>query len=367
MDLVTYFIPVFFAAMGLEAYLAKKRGLRVYRHVDVVCDLSLGVLQVLVSAVFAASLAGAYAWVYARRLFDVPSTWWTFLLALVGIDFCYYWFHRFAHRTHVGWASHAPHHQSEDYNFAVALRQGPLQPFFSKWFYLPLALVGVSPAVAATALAVDTIAQFFVHTRLVDKLPRPLEWILNTPSHHRVHHGCDAKYVDRNHAGIFIVWDRLFGTFVAEEEAPTYGTIKPLASFSPVRATLQPFVDVVRAGWARRRVVDLVTVWLRPPEWRADGVAPPPVDRERAAYDVPRIAPRTYAYARAQFVVGLLATVALLLLGARMDRVAFVVGVALVGAGFATVVGLYEGRAWAAPVEAVRVAALAVAAAVLVA
>jgi sterol desaturase/sphingolipid hydroxylase (fatty acid hydroxylase superfamily) len=167
----------------------------------------------------------------------------------------------------VGWVSHAPHHSSEDYNLAVALRQGPLQALFSTWFYLPLAFVGVPFETFVMLSSINTIYQFWIHTELIGRLG-PLEWILNTPSHHRVHHGCDARSIDRNHGGVFIVWDRLFGTFVEEQSRPVYGTVKPLQTWNPLRATWAPLAELLGKARASRTVGELVRSVVGPPEWQ---------------------------------------------------------------------------------------------------
>src|SRR5690606_31238042 len=150
-------------------------------------------------------------------------------------DFAYYWWHRASHRISFLWAAHVVHHQSEDYNLAVALRQAWFTSLSSWVLNLPLAFLGVPPLVYGVCAALNTLYQFWIHTRLVGKLG-PLEWVLNTPSHHRVHHGIDAPYLDTNYGGVFIVFDRLFGTFVEETHEPRYGTLDPIRSFDPVWA-----------------------------------------------------------------------------------------------------------------------------------
>ena len=153
-------------------------------------------------------------------------------MLFLGVDCAYYWFHRIAHEYNAPWAGHVVHHSSEDYNLAVALRQGTFQGLFSWVFYLPLALLGFPPAWFAAMTSFDLLYQFWIHTRAIGKLG-PLEWVLNTPSHHRVHHARNPKYLDKNYAGTLIIWDRMFGTFQAEEEEPVYGLTKPLEQLEP--------------------------------------------------------------------------------------------------------------------------------------
>lgn len=360
MDLITLSIPAFFLLMGVELLVSRLSGRRLYRLNDAIADLSLGILQQVVGIFSTGALALAYVWLWREhRLLDVssssPLAW---IAILVGVDFCYYWFHRASHRVNLAWATHAPHHSSEDYNLAVALRQGPLQPFASTWFYLPLAWLGFPPEMFATTAAINTIYQFWIHTELVGKLG-PLEWVLNTPSHHRVHHGCTGKYLDRNHAGMLIVWDRLFGTFQPEEEPPTYGTTKALASFSPIWASVAPVVEIARVGLRSERRLDLFKVWLMPPEWRPRGQEEPLPDVEgRPKYDA-RPSKAVSAYVFTHFFGTVALTVGLLFFGAEFERVWLVAGAVIVVVGLATAAGLHEQRRWALPAELARLAALA--------
>lgn len=168
---------------------------------------------------------------------ELPTdTWWYWLLLIVTLDLLFYANHRFVHRVNVGWAAHQAHHSSEYMNFTTALRQ-KWNPWFELIFFLPLPLLGFSPWTIYVAFAFNLIYQFAVHTEVVDKLWAPIELVFNTPSHHRVHHGSDPEYLDSNYAGIFIVWDRLFGTFVAERHRPTYGLTTPVGTYDVV--TLQ--------------------------------------------------------------------------------------------------------------------------------
>ena len=239
------------------------------------------------------------------------SAVWAWVACFLGVDFFYYWFHRASHRVNAVWATHVVHHQSEEYNLAVALRQGAFQGWFSWVFYLPLALVGFPPLMFLTLSAFNTLYQFWIHTRAIGRLG-PLEWVMNTPSHHRVHHACNPKYIDRNYAGTLIVWDRMFGTFKPEEDEPVYGITKPLNSWNPVWANLHVWVDLAGKARRTRRLADRVRLFLRPPGWQPDELggyeAPPEVDRatyRKFTTPVPR---GLAAYVFAQFVLVLVGT-----------------------------------------------------------
>ncbi len=176
------------------------------------------------------------------------------------------------------------HHSSEDYNLAVALRQGAFQGLFSWVFYLPLAFVGFPPSWFAAIMSFNLLYQFWIHTRTIKTLG-PLEWVLNTPSHHRVHHARNPKYLDRNYAGTLIIWDRMFGTFQAEEEEPVYGLTKPLDSWNPLWANLHVWRDLFRDAWLAPRWIDKLRIWFMPQGWRPDGIAGEPAGPRGDARD----------------------------------------------------------------------------------
>jgi sterol desaturase/sphingolipid hydroxylase (fatty acid hydroxylase superfamily) len=183
-------------------------------------------------------------WKYVAP-WHVPSTWAGLLFGVLAVDFAYYWNHRFVHRARIGWAAHQAHHSSEYMNFATALRQ-KWNPWFELVFFLPLPLLGISPAGIYLAFSINLIYQFFVHTETIQKLPRPIELIFNTPSHHRVHHGSDPIYLDKNYAGILIVWDRMFGTFKAELHRPTYGLTKKVDTYNLIKLQYGDYADLLR-------------------------------------------------------------------------------------------------------------------------
>src|SRR5438105_7417245 len=259
-------IPFFFLLIGVEIWIAKRRGVKLHRFADAVVDLSCGMTQQILLVFFVAALAGGYTWLYGHRFFSfAPGSIWPWAIAFFAVDLVYYWWHRLSHRINLLWAVHVVHHQSEDYNLAVALRQAVLSVWTIWPLHLPLALIGVPPAVFLIVDSLSTLYQFWIHTELVGKLGW-FEWIFNTPSQHRVHHAVNPRYLDRNYAATLCIWDRIFGTFEPEKEQPVYGLVKPLGSFDPLRAQVQHFFVMARrmreyAGF------DRVRVFLKGPEW----------------------------------------------------------------------------------------------------
>ena len=253
---------------------------------DAAASISMGAVSVLTMTLWKLGALGLYAVVFAYLApWQLPAdAWWTWALAILGVDFFFYWAHRVAHRVRLVWATHQSHHSSEYFNFSTALRQ--------KWnnsaeivFWLPLPLLGVPPALVFLGFSISLVYQFFVHTERVGTLWRPVELVLNTPSHHRVHHGSDPEYLDRNYGGILIVWDRLFGTFQPELHRPTYGLTVPVGTFNPLRLQTHEYAAIARDVRAAPTWRDKLGYVFGPPGWR-----PAPVVTEPERQGAPEIA-----------------------------------------------------------------------------
>ena len=237
-------------------------------------NFALGAGYQLTELLFAGLIAfPVYAFLYHHRLLDLELNWATGLLTFVGVDFCFYWMHRSSHRIRWFWAAHVVHHSSERMNFSTAMRQNATNIFNGMWlFYVPLALIGFNPVWIGVAYALSLVYQFFIHTTLVGKLPGWVETVLNTPSHHRVHHGRNPGYIDRNYGGTLIVWDRLFGTFVAEDEQapPEYGITRPVHSRNLLVLWTHEYVDLFRAMARPGGLLSRLKHLWKPPEWDRD-------------------------------------------------------------------------------------------------
>lgn len=278
MNLIVLSIPVFFGLIAVEVLWDRWRGLGLYRLGDTLANIGCGIMDQS-SGLFSKVLTvGAYTAVFHTtaswrgwEFSDHPAIW---LGAFVLTDFAYYWAHRLSHEVNLLWIGHSVHHQSEDYNLGVALRQSVLQKVLLMWVYWPLAMLGFPPEMFLTSMAINLLYQFWIHTELIDRMG-PLEWVLNTPSHHRVHHGRNPEYIDRNHAGVFILWDRMFGTFQEEIVKPTYGVTRPTDSFNPVLAQWKPVADL----WADLQripgILDKLRFLFAPPGWYPASVGGP--------------------------------------------------------------------------------------------
>ena len=237
-------IPIFFILIGIELLVQRFTHQDLYRFPDSIANLSCGITSQL-SGLFLKILGvGAYEFLFENfALFELKHTWIYWLGLVLLVDLAYYWAHRMSHEINLFWGGHVVHHQSEEYNLSVALRQSSLQVVWTFAFNLPIALIGFDTRDFVLISALNTLYQFWIHTETIGKLGW-LEYIFNTPSHHRVHHGRNPKYIDKNHAGAFIIWDKIFGTFQAEEEKPVYGITKPINSWNAIWANMSHYSEM---------------------------------------------------------------------------------------------------------------------------
>jgi sterol desaturase/sphingolipid hydroxylase (fatty acid hydroxylase superfamily) len=306
-------IPVFFILIGAEVAYGYFKNRKLYRLNDAVTNISCGIVEQLTGVFAKVFTVAAYAFVYEHfRFFTLEDTWYWIVLCFIGVDFFYYWAHRMSHEVNLFWLGHVVHHQSEDYNLSVALRQSTFQKMFTFYFYFPLALLGFKTEWFLLMGAFNLLYQFWIHTEVIGRMPSWYEYLFNTPSHHRVHHGRDPKYIDRNHAATLMIWDRMFGTFQKEEETPTYGITTPTNSWNPVTANVQPFVRL----WKELKTIpgfwNKLKFTFAPPGWYPEEMGgfrtPKPVDKSTyEKYEI-EISPGLNFYLFAQYVVVLLFT-----------------------------------------------------------
>ncbi|GAB4024223.1 sterol desaturase family protein [Spirosoma gilvum] len=273
-DLIQLAIPGFVILLVAEVIVTAVQQKDYYVTKDTASSLSMGIGNVIISALIGKAMVfGAFTLVYQFRLFTVDMTkWWAWMILFFAEDFSYYWFHRISHSSRYFWASHVVHHSSMKYNLGTALRQtwtGNVSGAFVFWLWLPL--LGFPPIAIMTMQSISLLYQFWIHTELVNKFPAPIEAIFNTPSHHRVHHGSDLEYLDKNHAGILIIWDRLFGTFQKEHHRPTYGLTTNIDTHNPVRIAFHEWVSIGRDLQRARSIREALGYVFGPPGWSHDG------------------------------------------------------------------------------------------------
>jgi alkylglycerol monooxygenase len=269
MNVILYAVPFFFLLIFIELLLEKNKGTDYYRVNDSINSLTAGVLSRMSGIVKQLLPLTIYVVAYEQlAMFQISSSWWMWVTAFVLYDFCYYWKHRFGHEMNILWAAHVVHHSSEEYNLTTALRQSG-SSFFSWIFYLPMAILGFDPIMLITVGSLNLIYQFWVHTRHIPKLGW-YEWVFVTPSNHRVHHAQNQIYIDRNYGGVFILWDRLFGSFQEEldSDKPIYGIRKALKSWNPLWANVHVYAQLGKDCWHANHWQDKLLIWFKRTGWR---------------------------------------------------------------------------------------------------
>ena len=272
-NLIHYAIPVFIATVIIEVILTVKVKMQEYEYKDAATSIAMGLGNVTIGLISKTLVLGVFYLVYnAFHLFDIPFVWWAWVLVLFVEDFVYYWYHRLSHENRFFWASHIVHHSSQKYNLSTALRQTWTGSFTSFIFWIPLVLVGFHPVMILVQMSISLLYQYWIHTELIDKLPKWFEYIFNTPSHHRVHHATNPQYLDRNHAGIFIIWDRLFGTFELEVEKPIYGLTTNINTFNPIKVAFLEWFGLFKDVFSSKTsLLNKLNYFLKPPGWKHDG------------------------------------------------------------------------------------------------
>ncbi len=365
MNLILYAIPFFFLFIGVELLIARMKNLSYYHFHDSITNLSCGIGSTTTGIFLKALTVLVYIKLYEISPLKgaIPNAWWVWVLLFFGVDFFYYWFHRLAHEISFMWGSHAVHHQSEEYNLTVALRQAWYQGAFSFVFYLPLAVAGFRPEMFFVISQLVTLYQFWIHTRLINKLPAPIEYIFNTPSHHRVHHGVNPQYIDKNHAGTLIIWDRMFGTFEPEVEEVVYGITKQANSWNPIWLNFEYWIDLfkdlVRISSAKPAVLML----LKFPGWKPEelgGTAPvkPVTPQTYHKYSTEIPAGLNY-YVLFQFIIMLLGSTAFLLVQGQppfATHIAWKIGAfLLIILALLNIGGIFEKQWWLPSMEFTRI------------
>ncbi len=269
MNLTAYALPIFALLILAEAVVSGLRQQQAYAWGDFGGSMSQLALNIGVKLGFDGLVIGFHFLLYQQRLFDLPTQGpWIWLVTLLVLDFFFYWYHRASHRSRFLWAAHVVHHSSERMNFGTALRQSPTGPLTRALFYWPLPLLGFHPLVIASAGAVATIYGFWTHTEQIQRIWAPLETIFVSPAHHRVHHGSNPEYIDKNYANFLIIWDRLFGTFQDEGDKVQYGLITNIKTYNPLRIAFAEWIKLFQNMAGADSLSTAWQYWINPPGWK---------------------------------------------------------------------------------------------------
>jgi len=271
-NIILYAIPFFILAMLLELYVTAKQQIKTYERQDAFSSIAMGLGNVILGFASKALVLLIFFWVYDHfRVFTIPVVWWSFVLLFFVDDFSYYWFHRVSHECRIFWASHVVHHSSEHYNLSTALRQTWSGGFYTFIFWLWLPLLGFHPAMILFQMSISLLYQFWIHTEAIDKMPNWFEAIFNTPSHHRVHHGSNPIYLDRNHAGILIIWDRMFSTFQPElkTEKVKYGLVTNIKTHNLLKIAFFEWWRMLKDAFTGKKSLKTrLLYFFKPPGWK---------------------------------------------------------------------------------------------------
>ncbi|SVA68321.1 uncharacterized protein METZ01_LOCUS121175 [marine metagenome] len=269
-------IPIFIILIGIEAVAAGRMGIKVNRPADMISSLSSGATNTLRDGINFGFILISYTWLVDKlTLYKLDPVWLAVIIAFIVEDFAGYWLHRMNHRVNVFWNRHIIHHSSEEFNLSCALRQSISDTVkFKAVFIIPAAMLGIPAHIFAVVGPIHLFMQFWYHTRLIDKMGW-LEKVIVTPSHHRVHHAINPEYIDKNYSQIFIVWDKLFGSFQPElaEVKPVYGILRPAKTWNPVIINFKHLWQLMNDALRTEKVWDKIRIWFMPTGWRPDDVA----------------------------------------------------------------------------------------------
>ncbi len=271
-NLIHYAIPFFAITLFIEIIVDAREKTNSYETKDAITSITMGLGNVFLGLISKVLVFAAFIFIYNNfRLFSIPFTWWAWVLILFAEDFSYYWMHRISHTNRFFWASHVIHHSSRRYNLSTALRQSWTGGFMTFVFWLWLPLLGFHPVMILAQMSISLIYQYWIHTERIRKMPKWFEAFFNTPSHHRVHHATNPQYLDRNHAGIFIIWDKLFGTHEPEVEKPIYGLVTNISSFNPLYVAFHEWISLFKDVFtAKTSLKKRLNYLIKPPGWRHD-------------------------------------------------------------------------------------------------
>lgn len=275
-NLVLYAIPFFLITVITEGLIIVKYNPKTYSLKDAIASITTGLIgNIFIGLITKIIVVFVFTYVWQHyRIATIPFAWWSWIIIFFFEDFAYYLNHRIAHRSRLFWASHIVHHSSQKYNLSTALRQTWTGGFYTFIFWIWIAFLGFHPLMILTQMSISLIYQYWIHTELINKMPRWFEAVFNTPSHHRVHHGNNPLYLDKNYAGILIIWDKLFGTFQPElkEEKVIYGLTTNINTFNPVKIAFDEWIILFKDSfYSKTSLYNKLKYFVKPPGWKPDG------------------------------------------------------------------------------------------------
>lgn len=270
-DPVSYAIPVFITLILAEVWVDWREKRAWYHKAEAWASIAMGAGSVIINLFTKFLYFVLFSYLYNHLAFvQLGFEWWVWVLCFFADDFSFYWHHRLSHQIRILWAAHSNHHSSQDYNLAIALRQSWTEGIYKFLFYAWMPLIGIPPIMIFTMASISLIYQFFLHTQAIRKLGF-LEYFFNTPSHHRVHHGVNIQYLDKNHAGVLIIWDKIFGTFQEEQEQVLYGLTKNIDTHNPLGIATAEFRQIWKDLKKTKNWQDKISYLFKPPGWSHDG------------------------------------------------------------------------------------------------
>jgi len=360
LNFIVFAIPVFVITIAIELWISYRRKQQYYTFEDAITNLNIGIGSQAIGLLGKVLIFASYDYIYNHfSLFQLPKdNWLVWIGSLLFFDFLYYWAHRWGHEWNWMWGAHIVHHQSQEYNLSVALRQSWFHNFIAFWIFLPLPILGVHPYVFLFVAAFVTLYQYWIHTKAIGKLPRIIEFIFNTPSHHRVHHAINPQYLDKNYAATFIIWDRMFGTFMEEKEEPVYGITKPFNSWDPVWANFHFYVEMFQGSKKFKSLTKKLALIFKGPQYLGEVLGQVSKDPEYykkiPRYQTP-VSLNMKLYVLAQFIVLTAGIVKYLI---HFDELSLFYKWACMGLIILTAYvcsGIMENKSWVSYVEVLRI------------
>ena len=357
---ILYAVPFFFLLIGIEYWVMRKiKKQEAYDFKDAITNLNIGIGNQVMSLLYKSVLLGGYVYLFNSdwRFFDLPLSWWTIALSIILVDFIYYVQHRMGHEVNLMWGAHIVHHQSEEFNYSVALRNSWFTEFVVFFLYLPIPLLGFPIEVFLAGVFVNKLYQFWIHTKTIDKFHPVIEYVFNTPSNHRVHHGKNPQYIDKNYGAIFMLWDHMFGTYEPEVEDVDYGITKEFQTLNPYAANIHYYGRLFNIVGRTRGIRNKIKILFAHPTWLPEDIDEFnevfAITTDDKTYKAP-LNLATRLYVGIQFIFILLSLCTYMYFFDKMSWPFIVLLIAVIATAVFSCTFILERKRWAIPFEYAR-------------